>query len=75
MTQTNDKGARKDMVTLNDIKYEHKHALQIVETLSARLSDNNLSNSERDEIIEDLHKWNIIQKYALNKYKEHKDFE
>jgi len=63
------------MVTLNDIKYEHKHALQIVETLSSRLSDESLSNEDRDKIIEDLHKWNIIQKYVLNKYKEHQDFE
>lgn len=61
------------MVTLNDIRYEHKHALQIVETLSSRLTDGNLSNDEKDEIIEDLHKWNIIQKYILNKYKECQD--
>ena len=58
------------MTTLNDIKYEHQHILNIIKVLSSRYTKKEFDNQTEDEIKNKLIYWKTIEKYVLKKYKQ-----
>jgi len=57
------------MVTLSDIKLEHKEAMDTVNILSARLQEEGLSDNQRAELRVELNYWDNVQHYIMEKYK------
>ncbi len=57
------------MITLSDIKQEHKYAIQIIDNLSSQLTTERYHNETKSKLIDELNYWNTIQHYLLNKYK------
>ncbi|MEN8303740.1 MAG: hypothetical protein ABFQ64_06700 [Campylobacterota bacterium] len=56
------------MVTLSDIKREHQDAIDAINRLSDRLAEEKV-HTERSRLIKELHYWDSVQDYVLNKYK------
>ncbi|HIQ27081.1 MAG TPA: hypothetical protein EYH42_01100 [Sulfurovum sp.] len=57
------------MITLSDIKQEHKYAIQIIDNLSSQLATERFHSETKSKLIDELNYWNTIQHYLLNKYK------
>ncbi len=58
------------MTTLNDIKNEHQHILNIIKVLSSRYTKKEFDNQTEDDIKNKLIYWKTIEKYVLDKYKQ-----
>lgn len=58
------------MVTLSDIKNEHRYAEEMVRLLISRLNDSPVPIEERRKLIDELSYWNTVEDYLHFKYKE-----
>ena len=56
------------MVTLNDIKLEHKDVMSTIDALSLQLQEEG-NSEQRSALLIELNYWNIVQDYVMNKYK------
>jgi hypothetical protein len=58
------------MITLSDIKLEHKEAMDTIRILSAQLQEEGFSPEQKSALISELNYWNTVQDYVMVKYKE-----